>query len=165
LWMRRASEPIRRLCLGFVLAFVPAVTASPVTAPARHASARRRRAAVPAKRAHPRHSPHRSRARHLIRPSYLLASARLPSQYFAAASTTFPSPAFPPRDEQRIPRQIPRKTAALQGIVRDGATRGIVGALVALTNRATGMTRTVSTDADGVFRWTDLAPGTYLLLV
>ena len=27
------------------------------------------------------------------------------------------------------------------------------------------MTRTLSTDADGVFRWTDLAPGTYLLLV
>ena len=26
------------------------------------------------------------------------------------------------------------------------------------------MTRTVSTDADGVFRWTDLTPGTYLLL-
>jgi hypothetical protein len=43
--------------------------------------------------------------------------------------------------------------------------RGIVGAVVALTNRGTGMTRTVSTDADGVFRWTDLGPGTYLLLV
>jgi hypothetical protein len=50
-------------------------------------------------------------------------------------------------------------------MVRDPATRGMVGAVVALTNRASGMTRTVSTDADGVFRWTDLAPGTYLLLV
>jgi hypothetical protein len=37
--------------------------------------------------------------------------------------------------------------------------------MIALTNRATGMTRTVTTDAGGVFRWTDLAPGTYLLLV
>jgi len=37
--------------------------------------------------------------------------------------------------------------------------------LIALTNRATGMTRTLSTNADGVFRWTGLAPGTYLLLV
>jgi len=27
------------------------------------------------------------------------------------------------------------------------------------------MTRTLSTDSDGVFRWTDLAPGTFLLLV
>lgn len=49
--------------------------------------------------------------------------------------------------------------------MRDAAARGIVGALVALTNRATGMTRTLLTNADGVFRWTDLAPGTYLLLV
>ena len=45
-------------------------------------------------------------------------------------------PRFHPQDEQRIPRQIPRKTAALQGIVRDSATRGIVGALIAITNRA-----------------------------
>lgn len=48
--------------------------------------------------------------------------------------------------------------------MRDPAARGIAGALVALTNRATGLTRTVSTNADGVFRWSDLAPGTYLLL-
>ncbi len=37
--------------------------------------------------------------------------------------------------------------------------------MIALTNRATGMTRTLTANADGVFRWTDLAPGTYLLLV
>jgi Carboxypeptidase regulatory-like domain len=55
--------------------------------------------------------------------------------------------------------------AALQGIVRDQTMRGIIGAMVAITNRATGMTRTATTNADGVFRWTDLAPGTYLLLV
>ena len=49
--------------------------------------------------------------------------------------------------------------------MRDPASRGIVGALIALTNRASGMTRTVTTSADGVFRWSDLSPGTYLLLV
>jgi hypothetical protein len=53
----------------------------------------------------------------------------------------------------------------LQGIVRDNSARGVVGAIIALTNRATGATRTLSADADGVFRLTDLAPGTYLLLV
>ena len=40
-----------------------------------------------------------------------------------------------------------------------------MGALVALTNRVSGMTRTISADADGVFRLTDLAPGPYVLLV
>jgi hypothetical protein len=79
-------------------------------------------------------------------------------------SIGFPFPALLPQDEQRIPRQTPTKTAALQGIVRDSATRGIAGALIALTNRATGMTRTLITNADGVFRWTDLTPGNYLLM-
>lgn len=37
--------------------------------------------------------------------------------------------------------------------------------MVAITNRMAGLTKTLSTDADGVFRWTDLAPGSYLLLV
>jgi Carboxypeptidase regulatory-like domain len=163
--MRRASEPIRRLCLGFLLAFVPAVAALPATVSARHASARRRHAASSAKHAHSRPTAHRSRSRRLARPSYVLASARIPSRHFAAASTGFPLPVFPPQDEQRIPRQTSRKTAALQGIVRDRATRGIVGAMIALTNRVTGMTRTISTNADGVFRWIELVPGTYLLLV
>jgi hypothetical protein len=95
----------------------------------------------------------------------VLASARIPSRQFDIVPTSIPPPAFQSQDEQRLPRQTARKTAALQGIVQDRAARGIVGALIALTNRATGVTRTVSTDADGVFRWTDLTPGTYLLLV
>jgi hypothetical protein len=163
--MRRASEPIRRLCLVFLLALVPAVDAFPASVPVRHATARRRRESVSAKRAASHHVARRSRSRRLSRPSYVLASARIPSWHFAAVSTGFPLPAFPAQDEQRIPRQIPRKAAALQGIVRDPATRGIVGTLIAVTNRATGMTRTLTTNADGVFRWTDLAPGPYLLLV
>ncbi len=136
----------------------------PATVSSRQAPARRRYAAASAKRAHSRSSAGRSRSRRLARPSYVLASARIPSRHFAAVSTGLSLPAFPPQDEQRIPRQTPRKTAALQGIVRDRAARGIVGALIALTNRATGMTRTLTTNADGVFRWTDLEPGTYLLL-
>lgn len=93
------------------------------------------------------------------------SSGRIPSRRFDAASNSLPAPAFPPQDEQRLPRQSPRKTAALQGIVRGPLGRGIVGALIAITNRATGLTRTASTDADGVFRWTDLSPAIYLLLV
>jgi hypothetical protein len=163
--MRRASEPIRRLYLGFLLALAPASTALPANVPSKHASVRRHHAAVSANHVHTRHIARGPRSRQLSRTSYVLASARIPMQHFAAASTGFSLPAFPPQDEQRIPRQIPRKTVALQGIVRDPATRGIVGALIAITDRATGMTRTVTTNADGVFRWSDLAPGIYLLLV
>jgi hypothetical protein len=53
----------------------------------------------------------------------------------------------------------------VQGIVRDGNARGVVGAVIALTNRVTGTTRTISADADGVFRLLDLAPGSYSLHV
>jgi carboxypeptidase family protein len=60
---------------------------------------------------------------------------------------------------------MPLRTSSLQGIVTDSASRAVIGAVVAVTNRATGFTRTLSTNADGVFRWTDLAPGTYLLSV
>jgi carboxypeptidase family protein len=114
---------------------------------------------------HSRASARRSLSRRSPGPSYVLASARIPSRRFDAASSGYPLPPFPPQDEQRLPRQSARKTAALQGIVRDPFGRVVVGALIAITNRATGLTRTVSTDADGVFRWTDLAPATYLLLV
>jgi hypothetical protein len=69
------------------------------------------------------------------------------------------------QQEQRIPRQGSAKTAALQGMIHDAAGHAVVGALVGLTNRVSGMTRTISADADGVFRLTDLAPGSYLLLV
>lgn len=118
--MRRASEPIRGLSLGLLLACVAPMAVSPATVPARD-------------------------------PTSISASS--------------PIPAFPPQDEQRLPRQTPRRTAALQGIVRESAAHGIAGALVAITNRTTGLTRTVSTNADGVFRLSDLAPGRYLLLV
>jgi hypothetical protein len=164
--MQRASEPIRRLCLGLLLACVPAAAATPATVSGKRSSAKlHRHAPASNRRARSLHSAHRLRSRRLPKPAYVLASTRIPNRNFTAAATSFPSPAFPPQDDQRIPRQIPRKAAALQGIVLDPASRGIVGAVIALTNRATGMTRTLSTDADGVFRWTDLAPGTYLLLV
>lgn len=53
----------------------------------------------------------------------------------------------------------------MEGTEGDSTSRGVVGAVIALTNRATGVTLTVSANADGVFRFPELAPGTYLLLV
>jgi hypothetical protein len=95
------------------------------------------------------------------------ASARRASERFLGPSTQGPAiaaPAFSPQDEQRLPRQTFRKTAAVQGIIRDVSARGIVGATITLTNRDTGATRAISADADGVFRLVDIAPGSYSLL-
>jgi hypothetical protein len=162
--MRRASESIRALCLCLLLTFVLSGNVWPATVSSRHFSARRRHAAASIRHARWRLAEHRPRSYTSFGSSYVLASARIPIRRFAAPANSLPLPAFQPQDEQRIPRQSPRKTAALQGIARDPQGRGIVGALIAITNRATGLTRTTLTNADGVFRWTDLSPGTYLLL-
>ena len=99
------------------------------------------------------------------RPAYVLASARIPVWRFADVRETALQGSQGAQSEQRIPRQLPAKAAALQGVVTDAGSRAIIGAVVAITDRPTGFTRTLSTDAGGVFRWTDLAPGTYLLSV
>src|ERR1700722_5081799 len=173
--MQRASEPIRRLSfLVVLLALAPAVAALPSASPARYATARRRRAPSPADRVRSRSTARRRRSRILATPAYVLTSARIPSRHFNTVKAEAPSSAFSPgpypmqddplQGDRRLPRQAPPKTAALQGIVQDRSGRGIPGALIAITHRATGFTQTISTNADGVFRWTDLAPGIYLLL-
>ena len=162
--MRRASEPIRKYCLRFLLAAVATLSAWPATASVAHRKAphpHHKVASVTHAHARAGVPPVRSLSR--TGPSVVFVAARIPIWHFASGPPQFP-PASPQR-EQRLPRQTSIKTAALQGVVSDPSARGIIGAVVALTNRATGFTRTLSTDADGVFRWTDLAPGTYLLLV
>jgi hypothetical protein len=139
-------------------------SALPAKASVRGVSTRKRRVAIHSHSRRIRAKAHRLHSRRAVKSSYTRASARFPS-----IPSAIPPPAFPPQslasqDEQRIPRQTPRKTAALQGIVRDTFSRGISGAVIALTNRVTGATQTISADAEGVFRLTSLAPGTYLLL-
>ena len=163
--MRGASKTIRWACLDLLLVWLSIGGALPATASRRHSPTRDQVTAIAARGSHPRAYRHRSRSRRAGSPSYLLASARIPNQLNAGASPLVPQSTLPIQDEQRIPRQASRQTAALQGIIRDTSTRGVVGARIALTNRATGATRTISADADGVFRFTELAPGSYLLLV
>ncbi len=157
--MHNASETIRRACFGFLLAWLSMGSAEPATASVRRGPVRHRLAAIAARRVQQSHS------RRVAGSPFLRVSARIPSQSAASTSPAFPPPAAPAQDEQRIPRQESPKTAALQGIIRDSTSRGVVGAMISLTNRATGATRTISADSDGVFRLTDLAPGSYLLLV
>src|SRR6266852_2501536 len=163
--MHKASETIRRAFLGFLLAWLLIDSAAPATASVRRGPARHQHAAIAVRRTHTRGSAHRPRSRHAVGSPYLRVSARIPNQSAASLSPAFLPPAAPAQDEQRIPRQESRKTAALQGIIRDSTSRGVVGARIALTNRATGVTRAIPADSDGVFRLLDLAPGSYLLLV
>jgi len=162
--MHSASDLSRRICPRLLLACALIVSVLPSAASVRGGPARNRHAAILARRKQVRAKARRSHSRPTAKSSFARASARIPPLHSA-----IPLPAYPPRlfssqDEQRLPRQSPRRSAALQGIVRDAATRGIPGTLIALTNRGTGATRTISADADGVFRFTDLVPGTYLLL-
>jgi carboxypeptidase family protein len=60
---------------------------------------------------------------------------------------------------QRLPRQMPPHTAAIEGEVRDAGGRAVVGATVRFDSSM------VTTSADGVFRIRDLAPGMYSLTI
>jgi hypothetical protein len=163
--MQNASETIRRICWSpFLVCALLGSGALPSAASVRRPSPRYRHAAVAVRRSRAQRHVLRRVQPISARPSYVTVNVRIPSQLTGNDSVALPTPAFPQQVEQRIPRESPRNTAALQGVIRDGSSRGVVGAVIALTNRATGMTRTVSTDADGVFRLADLAPGTYLLL-
>ena len=66
---------------------------------------------------------------------------------------------------QRIPRQAPRKTAALEGVILNPTGRGVGSATVTLRNRSSGETRVATTTADGIFRLLDLPAGRYELTV
>jgi Carboxypeptidase regulatory-like domain len=67
--------------------------------------------------------------------------------------------------QQRLPNQTTPKKAALQGIIRDSGGRPIIGAHVILRNSATRQNIDRTTDAQGVFRFIELAPGSYELKV
>ena len=58
-----------------------------------------------------------------------------------------------------------RDTASLFGTVTDSQSAVVPGAKVTVTNRATGLSRTVITDASGAFTLPLLPVGTYSLTV
>jgi len=163
--MHKASKTNRWMFVSLLLLSLSHGFGLPAAASVRRAPGRARYATFRARHPHAHVAAPRSRLRRANRPSYLRVSAPIPNQRNESASPGLPPSAFPTQQEQRIPRQGSAKTAALQGMIHDAAGHAVVGALVALTNRVSGMTRTISADADGVFRLTDLAPGSYLLLV
>jgi Carboxypeptidase regulatory-like domain len=65
--------------------------------------------------------------------------------------------------QQQIPGQTAKKKGAIQGILRDGTMNPVIGATVLLRNQASGFELKKSSDAQGVFRFIDLIPGSYEL--
>lgn len=56
-------------------------------------------------------------------------------------------------------------SSSLEGTVLDPASAAVPNAPVALTETETGATRSATTDSTGLFRFLDLAPGTYSVSV
>ncbi len=63
--------------------------------------------------------------------------------------------------EQRIPRQTPATTAAIQGIARTEAGLGLGDVTVTLQELAKGKSLPAKTNGDGSFRFVNLKPGRY----
>ncbi len=85
-----------------------------------------------------------------------------PAQPLSIATT---GPVVAGTQQEQIPGQAPRRTGAIEGVVRDANRKPIGGATVALRTSATGEIRKVTTSGEGVFRLTDLPPATYDLTV
>ena len=65
--------------------------------------------------------------------------------------------------QQRIPRETPPTSAAIQGVLRNPVGLGLGGAKIHLRNRSTGVVVDTTTTGDGVFRFVHLPAGTYEL--
>jgi hypothetical protein len=66
---------------------------------------------------------------------------------------------------QRLPRQVPPATAAVQGVIRTESGLGLSGARVVLRNQTNGNQVERTTPGDGVFLMPDLIPGAYQVTV
>lgn len=70
--------------------------------------------------------------------------------------------AAPPQgQQQRLPRQTPPTTAAIEGIVHTDLGLGLGGASVVLQELSNGKSFSKTTTGDGAFRFMNLAPGRY----
>lgn len=67
--------------------------------------------------------------------------------------------------QQRLPGQSAPKNAALEGIVRQENGRPVIGAQILLRNVATNRQSVKISDAQGVFRFLELPPGAYEVMI
>src|SRR5271154_4363773 len=83
----------------------------------------------------------------------------------AVASSTSPISPQQSVAQQRLPGQSTPKQAALQGVVHDANGKPVIGAIVVLRNLATDQKSEKLSGSQGVFRFLDVAPGDYELII
>jgi Carboxypeptidase regulatory-like domain len=93
---------------------------------------------------------------------WFLTSLCIVAAVAPSASPNSPQQSVP---QQRLPGQSAPKKAALQGVVRDSNGEPVIGAAVILRNLATDQKIEKVSNAQGVFRFIDLAPGDYELKI
>ena len=159
--MHNASEIIRRVCLSLLLACALVGSALPAAASVRGAVARKRHAAISVRRNRIRAHVHRSHSRRRAESSYTRASFRIPIYPQASRISRIPAHFLPRQSrESRGNRQSeppPCRESSGTPPPRHRRRRD------ALTNRATGATRTISADAEGVFRLSGPRAGNILV--
>ena len=67
--------------------------------------------------------------------------------------------------QQQIPGQTAQRKCSIQGILRDANNNPVIGATVLLRNQASGFELKKNSDAQGVFRFIDILPGSYELKI
>jgi len=149
---------MRRASLRIITALLLAVLALPIAASTAAAAARTAR--------HSRRGRRVYRVRQTVTPHAQQIAPRKGSRTASRPRPkqnlrSVPPPQFSTSEveSQRLPRQMPPRTAAIEGEVRDANGRPVVGATVRIDSA------TVTTSADGVFRIRDLAPGSHSLTV
>ena len=124
--MHNASEFIRRVCLSLLLvcALIGSAPAGGGIGPQRAPRENGMRRSV-VRRSRIRAKAHRSHLRRTAKSSYMRASVRIPTLHPQFQRLLFRRRHFRPRTNKEFRGKRPRKTAALQGIIRDASTRGI----------------------------------------
>ena len=64
-----------------------------------------------------------------------------------------------------LPSQAHAQTASVGGVIRDPSEKVVSGAKITLLNTQTGISRNVSTNEEGIFWFTNVAPGAYAVTV
>jgi ankyrin repeat protein len=101
------------------------------------------------------------RLHHITRRASKVAAGTFGAVVALGSSVLAQTPAPEDRQEVAVPRVPPRVNASLTGTILDPNGALLAGANVTVVNKETGDVRTATTNAEGVYYFELLSPGTY----